>query len=56
MLRSADDPEGFPLQATKETVIGDILINTKNNENAVNTIRNGIIATSYLIASWMTFL
>lgn len=55
MVDSADDPESFPLQATKETVIEDLKANTRHNENAIKTIRNGVIGTAFGVASWMTF-
>lgn len=54
-FKNADDPESFPLQATKETVIEDLKANTRHNENAVKTIRNGVIGTAFAVASWMTF-
>ena len=54
--KSADEPESFPLPATKESVIESINTQTKNFENSAGKVTAGISGFAFTVAAWMTFL
>jgi len=55
-FKSADDPESFPIQASKETVIEDLNTKTKHFENNAGRGKFALTGLSFGIAAWMTFL
>lgn len=56
ILVSEEDPEGFPLQTSKEDLIEDLKTQSKHYENNVNRAKAGVTGIAFSVAAWMTFL
>jgi len=56
LLLSSDEPESFPLAATKESLIEDLNTQIKNAENNSKLATRGISGVAFGVAAWMTFL
>ena len=50
-----DDPESYPIQASKETVIEDLKNKSRNYERSASQAKNGISGLAFGLAAWMTF-
>ena len=50
-----DDPESYPIQASKETVIEDLKNKSRNYERSASQAKNSISGLAFGLAAWMTF-
>ena len=55
LLFREDDPESYPIQASKETVIEDLKNKSRNYERSASQAKNSISGLAFGLAAWMTF-
>lgn len=55
-FKGEDDPESYPIQASKETVIEELKTVSKSYECDANRGKKGVTGLAFGIAAWMTFL